>query len=86
MRKVKIWNGNHVMRGSRDYIQVYIGAHSRKHALELMDQAGFSYMGEHHFKNFFSPCWGTPMEGVEPEIGVWTAPSNGPQRKPERIL
>ncbi len=85
-RKVKVWNGTERLRGQRDYLSVYVGAHSMKHALELLDQAGFSYMGAHHFKNFFSPAWGTPMAGIEPEVGVWVAPSSGPPVRPERIL
>ncbi len=85
-KKVKVWNGTEALRGSREYLSVYVGAHSVKHALELLDQAGFSYMGPTHLKNYFSPTWGRPMDGIEPQVGVWVTPSSGPAGTPKKLV
>lgn len=71
-RKVKTWNGYAIKSGEQWYI--YIGATSVRQALELVKEAGFGYMGASHLKNYFSPMWGNPMKGIEPEVGVWGKP------------
>jgi len=69
MRKVKTWNGG-AMKGGKQW-HLCVGATSVRQALELIEQAGFGHMGAHHFKDYYSPCWGNNMQDVEPTIGVW---------------
>ena len=74
MRKVKTWNGGAMKGGEQWHISV--GATSVRQALELIEEAGFSHMGAHHFKDYYSPCWGNDMKGIEPAVGVWGKPDD----------
>ena len=87
-RKIKVWNGQECLKGTREYLSVYVGAHSVKHALELLEQAGLSYIGTSHFRSHWSPCWGYLMQEhvPEPEVGVWVTSGNGPKGTPKRLL
>lgn len=70
--KVKRWNGIAITRGKQ--WQISVGATSVRQALELIKEAGFGYMGAHHFKIYFSPTWGNDMKDIEPAIGIWGKP------------
>ena len=63
--KVKVWTGIARQRGKE--WEILIAATSIRQALELMIEAGFGYMGAHHFKNYFI----SRTADAEQEIGVW---------------
>ena len=85
-RKVKIWNGTARRPKSRDYVSVYVGAYSMKHAAELLTENGFGWHTASTIKNWFSPTWGNPMKGIEPEVGIWITAGSGPPGIPQRIV
>ncbi len=69
MRKIKTWNGG-AMKGGKQW-HISVGATSVRQALELIEKAGFGHMGAQHFRNYYSPCWGNNMNGIELATGVW---------------
>jgi len=97
MKKLKLFNGRDwEHRGGH----LYVAAHSLQDASILISEAyckvrglvdrpdirimPTSYLREYWFKG----CWGTDMDGITPERGVWWGKSNGHgmSEKPERIL
>ena len=68
-KKIKLFNGRW-MKCIGDH--GYIGAYSQKHAVELCIQAGYINMSLRELRVYWSKgCWGNPMNGVEPQVGVW---------------
>jgi hypothetical protein len=77
MAQLKIWNG----RG--DYAELdghlFVCATSRKHAVELINKAGYSAgrMNLHELDVYYSKdCWGRDMNGIKMEPGVWFQPKD----------
>lgn len=66
MKTLKKWNG----RGHRELTRhhIYVAAYSQKQAAELVGKAcGFSgTIGITEIREYYSPCWGIPMKGIEP--------------------
>ena len=84
-KKLKVWNGRGRGRGEH----LYVCATSRKHCVELVRSTGHVLMSLSELDVYWSAgCWGTPMAGVEPEIGVWVTRDRqgGPEGKPERLV
>jgi len=68
MKKIKIFNG----RWENCNGHAYVGAYTQKHVVELCKQAGYSSMTIGELQIYWSKgCWGTPMVGIEPQVGVW---------------
>lgn len=57
-----------------------------KHAAELLVENGFGWYTAYQIKGWWSPCWGYAMDGIEPEVGIWTTSSSGPEGTPKRII
>lgn len=100
MKKLKIWNGrgwggrkyddkgNFVPdpTGKDRCEHAYVCAYSRAHAVRLINQASSrNAVSDNEIKNYWSKCWGNPMNGITPEIGVWTTQEHCGD-KPKRIL
>ena len=67
-KQLKIWNGRgHGNTYGRGHI--YVAAYSRKQAAELVSRACFGdehpdLVSTNEIKNYYSDCWGTPMNGI----------------------
>ena len=78
--KLKKYNGGDWFhRGGH----LYIGAYSVKDAVELINEAGKlvehanCFLTAYYFNMYYHKgCWGTPMDGIEHERGVWWQKSN----------
>lgn len=65
MKQLKKWNG----RGhGKDYISgtFYVAAFSKKQAAELIEKVSGNYIRIHEITNYYSDCWGSSMNGIEP--------------------
>jgi len=88
-KPVKVWNGRGDYRELDGHL--YVGARTKKEACSLVTRAGyFPKLSMNEFTTYWSPCWGNPMEGITPEVGVWFT-SKAEERKsskavPRRIL
>lgn len=82
-KKLKIWNG----RGYRKYNSghIYVAAYSQKQAVELICKACECYIGVYEIQNYYSNCWGNPMDGIVPTEPCVYA-SKELRDKPIRIL
>lgn len=89
-RALKIWNGRgdyHELDG-----HLYACATTKKEVVELITQAGYyPNMTMRELNTYWSAgCWGTPMEGITPEKGVWFIHRKDenkiPRVKPRRLL
>jgi len=70
MKKIKIFNGR--LYGNGKMHHGYVGAYSVKHVVELCQQAGYSNVTIGEINVYWSKgCWGNPMAGIEPQVGVW---------------
>lgn len=85
-KKLKIWNGPDWKHTGH----IYVAAYSKKQALELVCKAagwdGACTM--HEINVYWSPnCWGTKMDGITPEVGVWhVADDTKNKAKPVRLV
>ncbi len=88
MRKLKIWNGRgcaiNTGEGRMIYDHFYYCAYSQKDLMELCEDARVP-MGTSEIRNYLSAgCWGTPMEGIEKERGIWGQVTH--HSEPSRII
>jgi len=69
-KKLKLFNG----RGQEQGEHLNIAAHSRADACRMLVKL-YPYTAEGHWtremKDYFSPCWGISMDGIEPRRGIW---------------
>lgn len=91
-RKLKIWNG----RTNDCKGHLYVAAYSQKDCVDIANAAYRKLKGWedrpdiapyalNEIRNYWSPdCWGTPMDGIAPERGVWMVEDGG--KVPRRIL
>jgi hypothetical protein len=77
MKTIKLFNGrwhdrfDPILRKSIDS-HAYVGAFSKKQAVELCIQAGHKLMTMNELNVYWSHnCWGNSMNGIEPQVGVW---------------
>jgi len=86
LHNLKIWNG----RGDYDKFdgRFYVCAETKKRAVELLKQAGHRFINMGEFTTYYSNCWGTAMETVKREEGVWFADNaaDHADKQPKRIL
>ena len=89
-RKLKVWNGRPygVLPKSKwtrghDAATVYACARSVNDLRDLCLSLGLIAPSAGEVRDYWSPCWGNSMDGVEPERGVWIA--YGYSAKPERV-
>jgi hypothetical protein len=80
---LRIWNG----RGHCGWWHLYVCAKSMADANRLLQKIEgcehMSFLNE--LRVYCSPnCWGNPMEGIEPERGVWGQRNRND--KPEKIV
>ena len=75
-KKLKIWNG----RGHIPNQHLYVCAYTKKHLIEIVNEAlnkslgttDYKYISMHEVNTYWSAgCWGVKMDGIEPEVGVW---------------
>ncbi len=72
--KFKIWNGRgfRCRKTGKEYEHLFVCATSVKHVLKLCKQVGYDSISTCEVLKYWSKdCWGNPMEGITPEIGVW---------------
>lgn len=77
-RRLKFWNGRWFK-----HQHLYVAAYSQKDAIaavaEVFPDARFTLR---ELQTYFSPCWGSSMDGAERERGVWVQTDGGtPERK-----
>jgi len=98
-KTLKIWNGRGWGRPRYDYendnqrlptpIEEYcdhafICAHSKAEAVRIFNEVSRGYITVNEVNNYWSAnCWGNPMKGIEPELGVWGIQNYGD--KPVRL-
>lgn len=63
MNQLKKWNGR-APGGSRG--SVYVAAYTALQAREILMLVFKTYLSTNEIREYFSPCWGDPMKGVEP--------------------
>ena len=101
MKKLKIWNGRgwggRLYDDKGNFVpdptgvsrceHAYVCAYSRAHAVRLINEAsGQNAVNDNELKVYWSEgCWGKAMDGITPEIGVWTTQEIWSE-KPKRIL
>lgn len=78
MKNIQVFNGRW-----KDRMRGYIAAYTKKQAVELANQAGYS-MNMRELNNYWSDCWGNAMNDVVPEVGVWVTDQYGRNR--ERLV
>jgi hypothetical protein len=79
-RKLKVWNG--MVFIGRKQVPASFCAYSQKDAVALLNETGLAYTtGE--IRNYWSPCWGNSMDGIERERGLWIEMERD---KPERFV
>lgn len=87
MRKLKKWNGrgHHNLESKH----IYVAAYNQKQAAELVGKAcGLKRsIGVYEIRVYYSNCWGTPMEDIEPtEPCVWIEYDDINNKKPKKVL
>lgn len=97
-KKLKIWNGRgwggyrydkdgnkmYDPTGIKHCDHAYVCAHSQAEAVRIINEARGGWgMTVSELRNYWSDCWGNSMEGIEPELGVWTTQKYND--KPKRI-
>lgn len=98
MKTLRCWNGRgHTARGDSFYVAAYSVADAARLLARatfilrkitfLMDDWWFkkecsSYQRE--IRDYFSECWGDPMDGITPVRGVWY--SSDDREQPKLVL
>lgn len=50
----------------------FVAAYSRADAVRLINEAlGWRAVSDSELRDYWSECWGTPMEDITPERGLW---------------
>ena len=92
MKKLKIWNG----RTNNCKGHLYVAAFSQKDACDLVNEAYRKEKGYvdrsdiapyslNEVRNYWHPnCWGTAMDGITPERGVWLVDDGS--KVPRRVI
>lgn len=68
------WDVGHIYiaaKTKKDAARLYCEAHKKaRNATWEIDKSdiGRAYR---EISVYFSPCWGNPMDGITPEVGVW---------------
>jgi hypothetical protein len=69
---------------------MWVAAYSKADAVRVLREAGYETMTLREFNIYWSKgCWGTPMDGITPERGVWFIPDenrNDDGFKPIRVI
>jgi hypothetical protein len=79
---LKIWNG----RGHGEWDHFYVCARSGAEACRLLRAAvGYGTYETELRKYYNANCWGSAMDGIEPEVGVW-ATKRGDDRSPVKVV
>lgn len=93
-RKLKVWNGRgYCCRNADDprwrginhseSVHANVCAHSRADARRVIaEYAGYDPR-DTEIRDYWSECWGSSMEGIEPERGLWLEFERG---KPVRVV
>lgn len=88
MKKIQLFNGrccNKLSLNGKLYQHAYVGAFSEKHAVELLQQAGYLSMTIGTLRKYWCKgLWGSSMQNIEPQIGVWAIPKI--LSKPEDVV
>lgn len=69
---LKLLNGSHYMGGALR-ARLYVAANSRADAARMVASCFESVptQVEREMKTYWAPCWGSSMDGITPERGVW---------------
>lgn len=84
-KQLKVWNG----RGHGIYdngYSMYVAAYSKKQASELLGQACRTRIGVNEISEYYSQCWGNPMQDIEPTEPCVYAGRNYGTHKPFRVI
>jgi hypothetical protein len=80
---LKIWNGRWAGDGTQ---HIYAAAHSRADLIRMIGE----YLGHtprgmnNEIHVYWQPdCWGTPMDGIKVERGLWIQSDSS--KKPKRV-
>lgn len=63
-KKLKIWNGR--SHGKYNKGHIYVAAYSQKQAAELISKSCNTFITANEIREYYSPCWGNSMNGIEP--------------------
>jgi len=90
-KPLQIWNGRGFSRwvgeAHEHYDHVFVCAHSVADAVRVLKEAGYRDISRHEINVYYAEgCWGTTMEGITPERGVWVTVKNGDRRNPIRLI
>ena len=84
-KQLKLWNGRGIAISRKwDRASVYIAAYSREDARRVCEEATGHKPPVSELRDYFSQCWGNPMEGITPERGLWVQHNFG--ETPERVV
>lgn len=81
-RTLKLWNG----RWGRNQ-HAYAAAYSLEDLLSLAVELNTQYtLTRHEVTTYWSRgLWGRPMDGIEPERGIWVKDQTDVKAKPQRL-
>lgn len=69
---------------------LWVAAYSKADAVRLLQEGGYETMTIREFNIYWSKgCWGTPMDGIAIERGVWFQPDDKAghgEGKPIRVI
>ena len=65
-KKLKKFNGKGFGRKYQNNYHFYVAAHSQAHAAELVSNVCGFTVSVRTIRDYYSNCWGTPMDGISP--------------------
>ena len=65
-------------------IRGYVAAYSRADAERVIEEYAGHRPTRSELRDYWSPCWGNPMDGIEPERGLWLTFDHS-ERTPVRV-
>jgi hypothetical protein len=85
-KQLKIWNGRgHGSKYGKGH--AYVAAYSKAEACRLLSTVFECFVSSTELTNFYSPCWGISMDGIEPtEPCVYVASKAWGKEIPQRII
>ena len=80
-KQIKVWNGRAYCcknwsdpRWFKNHFGAdcaFVAAYSREDARRVIEEYCGKKPSVAELRDYWSPCWGNPMKGVEPERGLW---------------
>jgi hypothetical protein len=84
-RSLKVWNGliATTVAGKFKQCTANVCAYNQKDAIELLASFDNYSISLYEFRMMWSDCWGTSMNDIVPERGIWVEYQTN---KPERVI